>query len=101
MRTTASTVSISIREHTVTGPFLSMSTCSSYVPGYMKIVCTEPSPGRDAIADESVLNCPDVVVEGFTIIEPEGGEILEAASAKGKATIDSRAAARSVYMIWN
>lgn len=64
----------------------------------MKIACAEPSLGRDAIADERVLNCPDVAVEEFTMVEPEGGEVLDAASANGKATIDSRAT-RSVYMV--
>lgn len=80
-----------LSEQTVTGPLLSMSTCSLYVPGYMKIVLDEPSFRRDATAEESVLNWPDVVAVGLTTTEPEGGEVLDAARTSGKTTIVSRA----------
>ena len=36
------------------------------------------------MADESVLNWPDVAVEGLTTIEPDGGVVLEAAYTRGK-----------------
>lgn len=68
----------------MTGPGLLMSTCSRYVPGYMNIDREEESSGREATAEERVLNCPDVVVLGLTTIAPEGGEVREAAHTDEK-----------------
>lgn len=58
------------------------------------MVFNEPSFGRDEIAEDSVLNWPDVVVDGFTTTEPEGGVVLEVACANGKTAIDQRTSAR-------
>ena len=44
----------------------------------------EVSSGRDAMADESVLNSPDAVALGSTTIDPGGGEDREAAVAEEK-----------------
>ena len=51
-----------------------------YVPGYKNIEREEESSGSEAIAELKVLYWPEVVVEGLTTIDPEGGEVLEAPS---------------------
>lgn len=50
----------------------------------MKIILEDPSSGKDAIAEESVLNCPVIDVSGFTTTAPSGGDVLLAACAKAK-----------------
>lgn len=45
----------------------------------MKIVREELSLGREATADATVLNSPDVVVPARTMTEPEGGVVRVAA----------------------
>jgi hypothetical protein len=57
-----------------------MYTCSEYVPGKMKIDLVELSLGKEAIAEEIVLNSPVVVVPARTIKAPEGGVVRETAS---------------------
>jgi hypothetical protein len=69
---------------TVCGPGRVITTCSVYVPGYMKIVVGELSFGREFTAPETVLNSPEVVVPVRTITDPAGGRVREAAETYGK-----------------
>lgn len=81
--------SLQVNELTVTGPFLSTSTCSRYVPGNMKMVWAEPSFGRDATAADMVVNWP-VVALGLTTTEPAGGEVRDAAWTKHRKLVMKR-----------
>ncbi len=61
-----------------------MYTCSLYVPGYMKIDCEVESFGRALMAAVRVLYSPEVVVPARTTLEPEGGEVLDAAKTTSR-----------------
>lgn len=65
---------------TVSGPVRVMYTCSEYVPGKMKIDLVELSLGKEATAEETVLNSPVVVVPARTTKAPDGGVVRETAS---------------------
>lgn len=69
---------------TVSGPGRVITTCSVYVPGYMKIVVEELSFGRELTAPETVWNSPEVVVPARTITDPAEGWVREAAETCGK-----------------
>ena len=58
---------------TVVGPARLTKTCSVYVPGDKKIDRADESFGNEASAALMVLNSPEVVAPGRTIIAPEGG----------------------------
>ena len=76
---------------TVTAPLRLMSTCSLYVPGYMKIACADPSFGSAATAAESVLYGPE---DGFTTSAPEGADVRDAARASAGASAAANKAKR-------
>lgn len=75
-------IAFTTRALTVRGPLRVISTCSEYVPGYMKIDREELSLGKELTAAVKFWNSPAVVVPARTIIAPVGGAVREAASAR-------------------
>lgn len=50
------------------------------------------------MAEDRVLNCPEVVAEGLTTIEPVGGVVLESAYTIGKKAMTKETRGRNILI---